>query len=644
LAVAAGNAPCVTTETSGAAPPSATVGEILVERGILTPEQHEWARDVQGRTGSPLETILVASGLVHRQYLYWLLGELWHAPYLDLTRRPLDRSLLAGLEPDRLVTEGWVPVRWLDDGKVLAAGSRPPDAALLASIERALGAPVDYALTTDWDLRYALQRSLRHVILDRAALGLWRRSEDQSARRILFTGQKVFLLAAAAVLAASLALRPLLTGEVLSVVVGFVFLISVAFKFAVCMAGARRERHEAVTDEDLRALRDEDLPSYTVLAPLFREASVINDLIANLSKLDYPPDKLEILLLLEENDTETIEAAKAAKLPQTMTVILVPEGTPQTKPKACNVGLFFARGDYLVIYDAEDKPEPDQLKKAVVAFGRGGERLACVQAALNYWNVYENVLTRMFTVEYSFWFDYMLPGLDALRLPIPLGGTSNHFRTSALRRLGGWDPFNVTEDADLGIRASALGYTVGVINSTTYEEANRSTYNWVRQRSRWIKGYMQTVLVHTRRPVALARTAGLRQTAGFLLLIAGTPLSFLFTLPLYGVFVCSLILPSRIIEELYPGWVLWLSLVNLIAGNALMIYVCMMGAFKRQRYRLVLWALLNPFYWILHSAASYKALWQLMTRPHYWEKTVHGISSLAPGGVPALAGAGISTD
>jgi cellulose synthase/poly-beta-1,6-N-acetylglucosamine synthase-like glycosyltransferase len=202
----------------------------------------------------------------------------------------------------------------------------------------------------------------------------------------------------------------------------------------------------------------------------------------------------------------------------------------------------------------------------------------------------------------------------------------------------------VTEDADLGIRASALGYTVGVINSTTYEEANRSVHNWIRQRSRWIKGYMQTVLVHTRRPVALARTAGLRQTAGFLLLIAGTPLTFLLTLPLYGLFLASLLLPGRLAGELFPGWALWLSLLNLIAGNALMIYVCMMGAFKRRRYRLVMWALLNPCYWILHGFASYKALWQLATRPHYWEKTAHGISNLAPAAVSALVGAGVSTD
>jgi glycosyltransferase XagB len=320
-----------------------------------------------------------------------------------------------------------------------------------------------------------------------------------------------------------------------------------------------------------------------------------------------------------------------------MSIILVPRGFPQTKPKACNVGLFFARGEQLVIYDAEDKPDRDQLKKAAVAFARGGDAMVCVQAALNYWNVYENFLTRMFTVEYSFWFDYMLPGLEALRLPIPLGGTSNHFRTEALRRLGGWDPFNVTEDADLGIRAAVLGYTVGVVNSTTYEEANRAPGNWIRQRSRWIKGYMQTVLVHTRHPLALLRATGLRQGLGFILLIAGTPLTFLLVLPLYALFAGSLLVPSPVYARVFPGWVLWIALLNLLMGNGLMIYICMMGAFKRNRFQLVPWALLNPGYWVLHSIASYKALWQLITKPHYWEKTAHGISTVATGDSGAAA-------
>jgi cellulose synthase/poly-beta-1,6-N-acetylglucosamine synthase-like glycosyltransferase len=269
----------------------------------------------------------------------------------------------------------------------------------------------------------------------------------------------------------------------------------------------------------------------------------------------------------------------------------------------------------------------------MVAIQRGGENLVCVQAALNYWNADENWLTRMFTLEYSFWFDYMLPGLERLHLPIPLGGTSNHFRVDALRELGGWDPFNVTEDADLGIRAAASNKRVGVVNSTTYEEANRAAGNWIRQRSRWIKGYLQTLLVHARRPGTLVHTAGVVQTTAFVLLIGGTPAAFLATPPLYALFVLSLVLPPDALNGLFPGWALWISLANLVLGNGLMIYVSMMGAFKRGRYSLVRWALINPVYWLLHAIASYKATWQLITKPHYWEKTLHGLSTVAPAAV-----------
>jgi cellulose synthase/poly-beta-1,6-N-acetylglucosamine synthase-like glycosyltransferase len=221
----------------------------------------------------------------------------------------------------------------------------------------------------------------------------------------------------------------------------------------------------------------------------------------------------------------------------------------------------------------------------------------------------------------------MLPGLEAMRLPIPLGGTSNHFRTDALRRLGGWDPFNVTEDADLGIRSAALGETVGVISSTTYEEANSAYGNFIRQRSRWIKGYLQTTLVHLRHPVELIRTTGWTKTLGFALLVGGTPLSFLFVPPLYLLFAITMIVGPKSVSRFFPGWVLWVSVACLIVGNAMMIYVSMMGVFKRRRYRLVLWALANPFYWLLHSIAAYKALWQLIVKPHYWEKTEHGLTS-----------------
>jgi cellulose synthase/poly-beta-1,6-N-acetylglucosamine synthase-like glycosyltransferase len=612
-----------------------TMGELLVRAGRITTAQLEWAVRVARENGVRYGAVLVAAGLVRRDELYRVLAQAWESDFVDLTTTSLDLGLLSGLDARQLAEQGWVPVREVD-GRVLVATAERPTDALRDAAEATLGRPVTLRVTTDWDLLQALHRGFRETVVEQATLGLWRRAKAQSARQVLSTGQRVAMWVLIAALAAGLVLatRPTLTAVM--ALVSLAFLASVVFKFVVCMVGARQESHVLVSDEEVAALDPRDLPVYTVLVPVFREANVVADLIGNLGALDYPREKLEILLLLEENDTETIEAARAAHPPSTITFVIIPPGHPQTKPKACNVGLFFARGEHLVIYDAEDKPDPDQLKKAVVAFRRGGERLVCVQAALNYWNATDNWLTRMFTIEYSFWFDYMLPGLDRLRLPIPLGGTSNHFRTAALRALGGWDPFNVTEDADLGIRASALGYTVGVINSTTFEEANRAPVNWVRQRSRWIKGYLQTLLVHLRQPVRLVRTAGVVPTAAFALLIGGTPVTFLFTPPLYLLFLGSLFLPPTVLAGLFPGWVLWVSLFNLVVGNGLMIYVSMMGAFKRRRYPLVLWSLLNPLYWLLHSIAAYKAVWQLITKPHYWEKTVHGLSTAAPR--PADAG------
>ena len=472
-------------------------------------------------------------------------------------------------------------------------------------------------------------REYRDAVTDRATLGLWRADPSRSARTVLSTWQKFVTAGVLVLLVVCAILWPRHTAVVAFAAVGLSFLVSVGFKFWSSMRGARVESHFFDQPSPAR-VPDEELPRYTVLVPVFREANIVAQLVGNLGKIDYPQDKLEVLVLVEEADPETLAAAMSADPPENFTFTVVPASNPQTKPKACNVGLEFATGEYLVIYDAEDRPDPDQLRKAVAAFGEADESLVCVQAALNYFNADENALTRMFTLEYSFWFDYMLPGLDFERLPIPLGGTSNHFRMSGLRALGGWDPFNVTEDADLGIRASGEGMRVGVIDSTTWEEANTSIPNFVRQRSRWIKGYLQTVLVHLRKPVQLLKIAGPRQALSFIFLVAGTPLTFLAVPILYLAFLISLILGPDVLSEFFPGWLLWLNLFNLGFGSAMMVYVSMMGAFRRRRYRLVPWALLNPVYWILHSIAAYKGLWQLITKPHYWEKTNHGLTAETP--------------
>ena len=442
---------------------------------------------------------------------------------------------------------------------------------------------------------------------------------------------------ALAVVVAAFVCWPIGALQTASVVVAVVFLGGTVFKFGVCLAGVRRERYRPVTDEDLAGLGEEDLPVYTVLAPLFREADATGQLIKNLMELDYPVSKLEVLLLLESGDAETLAATEEAGLPPYMRVVVVPPGEPQTKARACNVGLSLARGEHLVCYDAADQPDLDQLKKAVVAFRQGGQAMACVQAALSYRNVRENFLTRLFTAEYSFWFDCVLPGLDALRLPIPLGGSSSHFRTEALRQLGGWNPFTSTDDADLGIRASALGCTVGVINSTTAEEASRNLRDWLRQRSELVKGDMQTAVANARDPWSLVRVAGLGRALGLMMLTAGGCLASLFLLPLWILLACSLVIPARTLGVVYPDWTLWLGLFSLLAGNSLMIYVTMLGAFLRQRGGQVLWSLFSPFCWLLHSIASHAALWQLVTRPNYGEKTTYGISALCARPDPAAS-------
>ena len=323
-----------------------------------------------------------------------------------------------------------------------------------------------------------------------------------------------------------LAVAPLATLIALNIAVSIFYLGNFVFKgILVSIGGGRSAEIDEAVAVEARALREDELPVFTVLVPMFRESAMLPQLAQALRNLDYPLGKLDIKIILEANDRETIEVARRLGLEGVFEIIIVPRSKPQTKPKACNFALRFARGEYLVVYDAEDRPEPDQLRKVVATFRRSPPNTVCLQCRLNYYNAGENWLTRMFTLDYTLWFDQVLPGLERLGMPIPLGGTSNHFRTAILRELHAWDPYNVTEDADLGIRIGQKGYRVGVVDSTTFEEASCRVGQWIRQRSRWMKGYMQTLLVHTRRPLHLIRKAGLLGFLGFVFFIGGTVLA-----------------------------------------------------------------------------------------------------------------------
>lgn len=427
-------------------------------------------------------------------------------------------------------------------------------------------------------------------------------------------------------------------------VMTFMYFADLIYYFVLSVKSIREFPELQITEEEVNSLNDAELPSYTVFCPLYKEWEVLPQFTDAMSKLDYPKDKLQVMLLLEEDDQETVENAKKMNLPDYFEIVVVPHSKPKTKPKACNYGLLYTKGEYCVIYDAEDVPDPDQLKKALLAFNKVSSQTICIQAKLNFYNTNQNLLTRLFTAEYSLWFDLVLSGLHSISAPIPLGGTSNHFKTKLLREIGGWDAFNVTEDCDLGMRISKKRYATAVLDSLTLEEANSDYMNWFKQRSRWIKGYIQTFIIHMRDP----HKFGLFHRLSFILIVGGKTFSLFANPFMWAITISYFVFRSVIgetIESFYPAPVLYMGVISLIFGNFLYLYYYMIGCAKRGQWAVIPFVFLVPIYWLAMSAAAWYALYKLITAPHHWYKTKHGLhlkkaTTEAIIVQPALQGAG----
>lgn len=640
---------------------SLPLGQTLLTAGLISPEQLDRALVRAETEGGLLGRHVILETGLNRRHVYQVLAEQWDAPLVDLVRHPSDDALLEQLGFTEVSEPGWLP--WhLEDGVLTVATAVKPSEEIRQAALRIPGAEhVVFRTTTDWDINHSIQRAFRQHLLYESAERLAEEQPDGSARTALNLWQRLLPVVMLSCLLAGVAVEARLTVIVLLTAVNVVFLVSIGFKTlaslrqpfdalhdrAAAKARARELERRGLGAGTVKAsgsvgetsgpdgrIPDDELPVYTILIPVFREANIINKLLANLGQLDYPRSKLDVLVLLEEDDTETIEAAKKSRPPEYVRILVVPRGEPQTKPRACNYGLTFARGEYVVIYDAEDRPDPGQLRVAIDAFRQDAfERrylaqdrrpLICVQAALNYFNADQNVLTRLFAIEYTHWFDSMLPGLDRSGIPLPLGGTSNHFDTRLLRLVGAWDPWNVTEDADLGLRAAVEGYRVGVINSTTWEEACSQVPAWIKQRTRWIKGYMVTAAVNTRNTLRYVQRTGVAGAVGFLGLILGTPLAFL-AYPLVLVFTIVTYVGYNFVGLVLPEWLLAGGVVSMLVGNAMMILVSGIATWRRHGWRIAIFALLNPAYWVLHAIAAWRAAWQMLTSPHKWEKTPHGL-------------------
>lgn len=354
-----------------------------------------------------------------------------------------------------------------------------------------------------------------------------------------------------------------------------------------------------------------DLPHYSVVLALYNEAEVIPSLLKALEQIHYPRHKLDVKLVLEADDIGTFQALRLAYSSLSLDIIIAPQKGPRTKPKALMLALPYAMGEFLVVYDAEDRPHPLQLQEAVGVFAAGSSRLAVLQAPLIIRNAEANLLTRFFSADYASLFDVILPSLTRYNLPLPLGGTSNHFRVSHLRKVGGWDPYNVTEDADLGLRLARFGYEAGVLTHGTSEEAPEGFNIWLKQRTRWFKGWLQTLYVHFKSPSALVKDLGCIKALTIFLLLGGS-------------FISALLHPFGVFIAFYYKSTFALSILGL--GYFLGGIVLWQGVRRRGRSRIGFALLLLPLWWLCLSVAAWRALKELYLRPFHWAKTPHKAS------------------
>ncbi len=476
------------------------------------------------------------------------------------------------------------------------------------------------ALTTPERLAAHLRRRNAQVLARQAAYGLMERTPRLSAAT-LGIGRLIFALGALV-----LALLPLLVHSAPAPLA-----ILLAVMLGAVLLGWSSLRLNAVihppAPPEPAWLADRQLPRYSLIVPLYREAPVVPQLIESLLALDYPCEKLQVLLVVEPDDEETVEALARRSLPAHMEIVIAPAVGPRTKPKALNAALPFARGTLIGVYDAEDRPEPLQLRRVCTRFLLTPDRrLGCVQAQLAIDNLADGWITRQFAAEYAGHFDVLLPMLAGSGLPFPLGGTSNHFRREALESIGGWDPHNVTEDADLGVRLARQGWTIALIASTTDEEAPRRFAPWLRQRTRWTKGWMQTLLVHGREPRKLLREAGLAATIGFLLMIGGGIAAAL----VHPFFLAAVLRDLVIARDLAPSPALAaldaLGAAVLCVGYVSALLCTGFGMHRRGIGGIAGTLASLPVYWLMISLAAWRAVWQLVVAPDRWEKTDHGLA------------------
>jgi glycosyltransferase XagB len=597
-----------------AAPRKFAVGAALVRSGVVAADQIILALANPGREAGPLPDRLRVRGLVDAEDLLQAEARNWGLRCLDIAGDLPDPRLIDALGFKECLRFGLVP--WRRTGDVtLVALSRPAEFARIRPMLEAKLGPVAAALAPPRAIESAIHARRGHLLAHLAEHRVAAAESCRGWRRLYQAPRAMTVLALAC---AALFAAPIVTGLALLAVALVSLALIVALKLAALVTALRAP---AAGPQPATDAID---PVITIIVALYREADIAPRLVRRLAQLDYPADLLDVILAVEAGDDITIDALSRAELPHWVRVVTVPDGQVKTKPRALNHALDYARGAIIGVYDAEDAPQPDQLRKVVAQFQRSGPDVACLQGVLDYYNPRTNWLSRCFTIEYAGWFRLILPGIARLGLVVPLGGTTLFFRRNVLEELGGWDAHNVTEDADLGLRLTRHGYRTELIDTVTLEEANCRPLPWIKQRSRWIKGYMMTWAVHMRNPALLWRQLGPRRFFGFQVLFLGTIAQFLLA-PLLWSF---LVVPFGVTHPLFnllPGAALWAMAGIFLLSEVVNLAIGIVGL-RRTGHGLSLWWVPTmKVYFPIASLAAYKGLVELATRPFYWDKTTHGI-------------------
>ncbi|SLN29993.1 glycosyltransferase [Ruegeria meonggei] len=607
-----------------AAPASAQdrkpLGACLIDRGLISRAQLDEALFLQSWQKAPLGEILVAEGWVGRSDVLTALSDQSGLQIADLDSSTPPQDLY-NLKP----VEFWLAhnvIPWMRLGPIVLVATARPDLfpAVRAEME-GNGYAVAPVLASSDQIDSTIARVFSRPLAEAAETRVTPDHSCRSWTKRSHAGPKIALIALVGVFAAV----PM---------TGFTVLIAAAVTTLVLFMTLRLAgllghvwKPPAPAPDSAAVHAPHVLPGVSILVPLYKEREIADALIDRLRRLTYPKALLDVILVLEESDDVTRSTLASVDLPSWIRMVEVPElNGLTTKPRAMNYALDFCRGEILGVWDAEDAPQPDQIERVARHFAQADEDVVCLQGVLDYYNPRTNWRSRCFTIEYNSWFRVILQGIARLGLVVPLGGTTFFFRRDKLLELGGWDAHNVTEDADLGVCLSRAGYRTEMVDTTTFEEANFRAWPWVRQRSRWLKGFMVTYLVHMRAPLRLLKDLGLLRFLGFQAFFLGTVGQFLLAPVLWLFWMKAFGLPS-VLDVIIPYNMLTGLILLFLAAEVTNVAAALVVVSAPERRFLLPWVLTMPLYFPLGVLAAYKALWELATNPFFWDKTQHGQAS-----------------